>query len=163
VSSRRSGDVRYASKTDRIEASQQNVARCQRATYAAQQVLVAFGASYSAAWQSHREHGALAHLARHGHVASHHACELARDGKPESRSAIAARCQDAKLVQGEKANGGAKKLMLLPLSVENVTPQVPGPTDFARTSSQATAFAVLMPIPLTNETTFLSSAIEGVT
>jgi hypothetical protein len=30
VSSRRSGDVRYASNTDRIDASQQNVARCHK-------------------------------------------------------------------------------------------------------------------------------------
>src|SRR5215468_7704973 len=44
-----------------------------------------------AAWQTHGEHRALARLARHGHVAAHHARELARDGKAEARPAVAAR------------------------------------------------------------------------
>src|SRR5262245_11449810 len=43
--------------------------------------------------QTHREHRALARLARHGHVAAHHAGELAGDGEPEPRPAVAARCQ----------------------------------------------------------------------
>src|SRR5262249_51873394 len=42
-----------------------------------------------AARQAHREHRAFARLARHGHVASHHARELAGDGKPEPRTAEA--------------------------------------------------------------------------
>src|SRR5262245_59748780 len=40
--------------------------------------------------QAHGEHGAFAVLARHGHVATHHARELARDGKPEPGPAVAA-------------------------------------------------------------------------
>src|SRR5262249_48939163 len=40
-----------------------------------------------AAWQPHREHRALARLARHGHVAAHHARELASDGKAKPRAA----------------------------------------------------------------------------
>src|SRR5215831_4382347 len=43
--------------------------------------------------QTHREHRALARFARHGHVAAHHARELACDGKAEPRAAVAARCQ----------------------------------------------------------------------
>src|SRR5215831_785884 len=43
--------------------------------------------------QAHREHRALARFARHGHVATHHARELARDGKAEAGSAVAARSQ----------------------------------------------------------------------
>src|SRR5262249_36087615 len=39
--------------------------------------------------QSPRNHRALARLARHGHVATHHARELAGDGKPEPRAAEA--------------------------------------------------------------------------
>src|SRR5262245_49799345 len=37
--------------------------------------------------QSHREYGALARLARHGHLAPHHARQLARDGEAKPRSA----------------------------------------------------------------------------
>src|SRR5262245_40034054 len=44
-----------------------------------------------AARQPHRKDRALARLARHGHVAPHHARELARDGKPEPRPTVAAR------------------------------------------------------------------------
>src|SRR5262245_7875761 len=40
-----------------------------------------------AAGQAHREYRALARLACHGHVAAHHARELARDGKPQASSA----------------------------------------------------------------------------
>ena len=39
--------------------------------------------------QAHREHRALTRLARHGHIATHHARELAREGKAESRPAEA--------------------------------------------------------------------------
>jgi hypothetical protein len=45
--------------------------------------------SWLAAWQSHREYRALARLARHGHVAAHHARELAGDGKAQPRPAVA--------------------------------------------------------------------------
>jgi ABC-type uncharacterized transport system substrate-binding protein len=48
-------------------------------------------ASCRGAGQTHCEHRALARLARHGHVAAHHARELAREGKAEPRSAVAAR------------------------------------------------------------------------
>jgi len=44
-----------------------------------------------AARQAEGEDRALAHLARHGHVAAHHARELAREGKPEPGPAVAAR------------------------------------------------------------------------
>src|SRR5262249_1443406 len=37
--------------------------------------------------QAHGEYRALARLARHGHVAAHHARELAREGKAEPRAA----------------------------------------------------------------------------
>jgi hypothetical protein len=43
----------------------------------------------STARQAHREHRALARLARHGHVAAHHARELARDSEPEPSAAEA--------------------------------------------------------------------------
>src|SRR5262245_29790954 len=43
--------------------------------------------------QPHRKHRAFARLARHCHVASHHARELAGEGKTEPRPAVAARCQ----------------------------------------------------------------------
>jgi hypothetical protein len=43
-----------------------------------------------ASGQSHREYGALAGLASHSHIATHHACEFARKGKAEPRPAIAA-------------------------------------------------------------------------
>src|SRR5215469_48798 len=46
-----------------------------------------------AARQSHREHRALARLARHRHIAAHHARELAGDGKAEPGAAVAARGQ----------------------------------------------------------------------
>src|SRR6516225_9363292 len=42
-----------------------------------------------AARQAHREHRTLARLARHRHVAAHHARELAREGKAEPRPAKA--------------------------------------------------------------------------
>src|SRR5215471_15149894 len=46
-----------------------------------------------AARQPYREHRALALFARHGHIAAHHARELAGDGKAEPRPAVAARCE----------------------------------------------------------------------
>ena len=39
------------------------------------------------AWEAHRKHRALAWLAHYGHIATHHARELAGDGKPEPRAA----------------------------------------------------------------------------
>src|SRR5262249_3443833 len=44
-----------------------------------------------AARQAHREHRALARLARHRHIAAHHAGKLAREGKAEPRAAEALR------------------------------------------------------------------------
>jgi hypothetical protein len=44
-----------------------------------------------APWQAHREHRPLARLACHGHVAAHHACELAGDGEAETGAAAALR------------------------------------------------------------------------
>ena len=43
-----------------------------------------FQLSVRAGWQAHGEDRALARLARHGHVAAHHAGDLASDGKPQS-------------------------------------------------------------------------------
>jgi hypothetical protein len=43
--------------------------------------------------QAHSKHRALARLARHRHIATHHARELAREGKAEPRPAVAARDQ----------------------------------------------------------------------
>src|SRR5262245_58468687 len=48
-----------------------------------------FGLCGCTARQPHREHGALARLARHRHVTRHHARELAGDGKAEPRAAEA--------------------------------------------------------------------------
>src|SRR4029453_4791604 len=39
------------------------------------------------AWQAHREYRALARLARHRHVAAHHARQLAGDGESETGAA----------------------------------------------------------------------------
>src|SRR6266511_1730508 len=50
-----------------------------------------------AAWQSHREDRTLARFARHGHVAAHHARELAREGKAVPRPAVAPRGQGIRL------------------------------------------------------------------
>jgi len=58
-----------------------------------QQVLLALGLAIAAAWQANRKHRTFAHLARHGHVAAHHACELAREGKAEPGSTVAARSE----------------------------------------------------------------------
>jgi hypothetical protein len=44
---------------------------------------------YRTARQAHRKHRALARFARHGHVAAHHARELAGDGKAKPRAAEA--------------------------------------------------------------------------
>ena len=42
-------------------------------------------------WQTDREYRPLARLTRHGHVAAHHACKLARDGESEAGAAEALR------------------------------------------------------------------------
>src|SRR5262249_27808467 len=49
--------------------------------------------------QAHGEHRALARLARHGHVAAHHARELAGDGKAEPRAAEVLRGRDIGLAE----------------------------------------------------------------
>src|SRR6476660_9018823 len=43
--------------------------------------------------QAHCKHRTFAHLARHGHVATHHARELARKGKAEPRSPVSTRSE----------------------------------------------------------------------
>jgi hypothetical protein len=49
--------------------------------------------------QPHREHRSLAWLARHGHIAAHHARELAADGKAQPCSAVAARGRGISLAE----------------------------------------------------------------
>jgi hypothetical protein len=46
---------------------------------------------FGAARQSHDKFRAFAELARHGHVAAHHARKLATDRKAEAGSAVAPR------------------------------------------------------------------------
>src|SRR5262245_64984695 len=50
-----------------------------------------FGLCGCTARQPNREHRTLARFARDGHVAAHHARELARERKAEPRAAVAAR------------------------------------------------------------------------
>src|SRR5215468_4103023 len=45
------------------------------------------GGLWRAARQAHRKHRTFAQLARHGHVAAHHARELAGDGEAETGAA----------------------------------------------------------------------------
>src|SRR5262249_53162416 len=75
--------------------------------------------------RAHREYRALARLARHCHVAAHHARELAGDGKAEPRAAIAARCQGIglreileqfRLLFGGQANAGIGDRKLDPVA-----------------------------------------------
>src|SRR6516162_7097611 len=47
------------------------------------------GGLWRAARQAHRKHRTFAQLARHGHVAAHHARELAGDGEAETGAAEA--------------------------------------------------------------------------
>src|SRR5215467_11027150 len=54
---------------------------------------------WRAAWQAHLKHRTFARLARHGHVASHHARELAGDGKAEPRAAEALRGRGVSLAE----------------------------------------------------------------
>jgi hypothetical protein len=49
------------------------------------------------AGQAHRKDRTFVRLARHGHVAAHHASELAREGKAEPRPAVTARGQGIRL------------------------------------------------------------------
>src|SRR5262249_47420864 len=49
------------------------------------------GLAIAAPRQAHGEHRALAVLAGDSHIAAHHARELAREGKAEPRSTVAAR------------------------------------------------------------------------
>src|SRR5262249_13128908 len=67
-------------------------ALCHEPTYAVQQDLgsnLVRGLAVAASGQANREHRALTRFARHGHVAAHHARELAGDGKAETRAAEA--------------------------------------------------------------------------
>src|SRR5215471_2004613 len=57
------------------------------------------GGLWRAARQAHRKHRTFAQLARHGHVASHHARELAGDGKAEPRAAEALRGRGVSLAE----------------------------------------------------------------
>jgi hypothetical protein len=50
-----------------------------------------FGQPAGTAGQAHRKDRALARLARHGHIAAHHARELARERKAEPGAPVAAR------------------------------------------------------------------------
>src|SRR5215472_16928114 len=54
---------------------------------------------WRAARQAHRKDRALARLARHGHVAAHHARELAREGKAEPGAAEALRSRGIGLAE----------------------------------------------------------------
>jgi hypothetical protein len=75
--------------------------------------------------RAHREDGALARVARHGHVAAHHARELARKGKAEPRPAVAARGQrvclgelleQLRLLFGGQADAGIRDGKLDPIA-----------------------------------------------
>src|SRR5262249_16240111 len=76
-------------------------------------------------WQADREDRALARLARHGHVAAHHARELAGDGKAEPRAAealsgrgigLAELFEQLSLLLRSHANAGVSDRELDPLS-----------------------------------------------
>src|SRR5262245_53255376 len=56
-------------------------------------------AGWRAARQADGQHRALSRLARHGHVAPHHARELSGDGKAEPRAAEALRGRDIGLAE----------------------------------------------------------------
>src|SRR5262245_39819554 len=58
----------------------------QETTYAVQQILV-LGLDITAPRQAHCKHRTFAQLARHDHIAAHHARELARDCKAEASAA----------------------------------------------------------------------------
>jgi len=78
-----------------------------------------------AGWQAHREHRTLAQLARHSHIAAHHARELASNGKAKPRAAIAARGQriglgeilgQFRLLLGGQADAGVRDGKLDPVA-----------------------------------------------
>src|SRR5262245_23598738 len=78
-----------------------------------------------AAWQTHRKHRALARLARHGHVAAHHARELAGNRKAQAGAAVAARGQGVglgevleqfRLLLGGQADAGIRDRKLDPVA-----------------------------------------------
>jgi hypothetical protein len=100
-------------------------ARCRPCPRESIGLVAAFCLGLRAARQAHREHRALARLARHGHVAAHHACELAREGKAEPRSAVAARGQgiglgefleQLRLLFGGQADAGIRDGKLDPVA-----------------------------------------------
>src|SRR5262249_43242029 len=57
------------------------------------------GGLWRAARQAHRKHRTFAQLARHGHVASHHARELEGDGKAEPHAAEALKGRGVSLAE----------------------------------------------------------------
>src|SRR5215831_12048785 len=75
--------------------------------------------------QSHRKHGPLALLARHGHVTAHHARELAGDGEAETGAAEAPRgrgiglaelLEQLRLLLRRHANAGIDHRQLDPIA-----------------------------------------------
>ena len=79
----------------------------------------------AAAWQPHSEHRAFTRFACHGHVAAHHARELAREGKAEPGAAVAARgegiglgefLEQFRLLFGGQADAGIRDGKLNPVA-----------------------------------------------
>src|SRR4029453_9020426 len=75
--------------------------------------------------QAQREYRAFARLARHRHVAAHHARELAREGKPKPSAAVATRGQGIglrefleklRLLFGSQADAGIRNGKLDPVA-----------------------------------------------
>src|SRR5262249_50894291 len=96
-----------------------------------------------AARQAHREHRAFARLARHRHVAAHHARELARESKPEPRPAVAARGQGIGL--GEILNSLACCSAVMPMPVSATASSTQSrPSATLRTRSATSPFRGLL-------------------
>jgi hypothetical protein len=75
--------------------------------------------SPAAPWQPHRKHQALARLARHGHVAAHHAHherELARARKAEPGAPVAARREESAWVKSWNSFACCSAVIPMPVS-----------------------------------------------
>jgi hypothetical protein len=87
-----------------------------------------------AAGEAHRKHRALAWLARHGDIATHHACQLAGDGKAQSCATVTARGKRIGLGKSWNSFVCCSAVMPMPLSA-TASPTQSRPSSTLRTRS----------------------------
>ena len=118
------GPCQLRSVGDRVAASQRSAASCQEGRNAMHNeqcsaaILASRWSATGAPGEAHRKHRALAGLARHGHVAAHHARQLAGDDEAETGAAEALSGRGMAWLNSSNILAGCSGVMPMPVSTK---------------------------------------------